>query len=103
MKYKEFDYYASAVVEREGLKSDTALWAQEAYYLQDIISKKDNQIANYEKVMLNNDSLFKEFDDSFKKLSKDYQKLQKKHKRSKSVALMLTGISCVLGLIVLIK
>lgn len=99
----QFDFYAQAVVEREALKQDTALWSLEALYLSDIISYKDNQINGFEQIVISKDKSIEERDLNYEKLSKEYNKVCKKHKRTKQMAMVLGITTCLLGVILILK
>lgn len=99
----EFDFYAQSVIEREGLRGDTAILLKEIYYLNGIIDYNDKKVADYKEIIVNKDFSILEKDDAFDDLSKDYQKSQKKHKRMKQLATTLGIVAGVLGIILVLK
>lgn len=99
----QFDFYAQSVIEREGLRGDTAILLKEIYYLNDIISYKDNQINSFEQIVLVKNKSIEERDLNYDKLSKEYNKVCKKHKRTKQLATTLGIVAGVLGIILVLK
>jgi hypothetical protein len=103
MTYPQFDFYAQAVIERNGLRYDTLIMGQQMSLYNNVIRYKDGQLDNMNKILINKDSISNTYYNSYMDVAKKYNKLQKKNKRLKQTALVLSVVSCVLGIIIVIK
>lgn len=90
-------------MERDGLRQDTSFLVNQIDRYNDIIDLKSSEIADLNIVLMNKNNEINVHKSSFDELANKYNKLQIKNKRLKQTSLVLSVVSCVLGIIVLIK
>lgn len=100
---KQFDFYAQAHVERQGLRTDTALLAEEVRDDDRIISILTKNLEDSELLYTNQKEITAVKEEDIKKLSLDNVKKDKKINRLKQLSLILSGAAVVLTAIVLLK
>lgn len=100
---RQFDFYAQAVVEREGLRTDTMLLSEAVRDDDRIIFTLSKNIEDSELLYNNQKEIITTKENDIKKLFLDNIKKDKKINRLRQLSLVLSGAAVILIAIVLLK
>ena len=103
LTYPQFDFYADALVERNGLRSDTAILNKQIIEQDKIINYQSKQIEKHEEISNTQKSLIALKTKENSEIKLDLDRVNKKLHRSKKTVLILGITSAVLGIIILVK
>lgn len=99
----EFKFYATAVVERNGLQKDTTIMGRQNREQKKVIGMRERQAEAAESLAQVNDSTTKVYKGAFNDLIKKHEKCDRKLAGSKKVSLVFIVTTIILGAVVFLK